>query len=139
MVGGLMDSIKKELFRRIRFDYSPIDDIDDYLKLGGSLNIVNELDENMLIVAVKHENTRIVRYLLEQGLNKNIIDSEKRSIYYISALNYNADMFDLLLKYKVPIRDYQLRKVIELLKSRKGQNKYLKYWDELLIELKEML
>jgi len=134
-----MDSIKKELFRRIRFDYSPIDDIDDYLKLGGSLNIVNELDENMLIVAVKHENTRIVRYLLEQGLNKNIIDSEKRSIYYISALNYNADMFDLLLKYKVPIRDYQLRKVIELLKSRKGQNKYLKYWDELLIELKEML
>ena len=56
-----------------------INNIKEYINNGGDINLTFETGENMLMVAARNGYTNFVKYLIEEGIDLNMIDYLNRT------------------------------------------------------------
>tara|TARA_R110002012_G_scaffold129646_1_gene282087 strand:+ start:715 stop:1197 length:483 start_codon:yes stop_codon:yes gene_type:complete len=81
-----------EIFYKLRNE-SNEDEIIEYLKSNNlDINLVDEDNYNMLMVAVSRELFNVSKYLISKGININHQNNKGLSILHIIAYNYDEDL-----------------------------------------------
>jgi ankyrin repeat protein/arginine repressor len=89
-----LDDVKDTIFKTVEIKGNSLQDVKDYLENGGNINEQDDRKYTMLMRAVMRDDAEIVKYILEQGADVNIL-----STFNEAAITFTKSekVFDLLM------------------------------------------
>ena len=97
---------KHALFHTIR--YKNVDFFTYLLELGENINMINEQQQSLLMVAIEEKNIMMIRYLLAHGIHLQLKDKQRKTALDYAKASNNQMIFDLI-HYKLLLQEIKKR------------------------------